>query len=155
MQKWSTSDNVFYLLFAQQLLPSLQQQLNMQDESSSQVRGRAEVLTHALQILKCQHFSGKIQTRYYSELNGGSKPLEKISRSVWCCTSFHLFSDMRGFTTLRHSSRETLASSISWSPENRFLWCVLKCRHLNLTLTGVLYKHCRSLQQLNKRDAFF
>lgn len=53
----STRDDVLNLLFAQQLLAPLQQQLNMQDKSSSQVRRRLKALTHQLQILKSQHFS--------------------------------------------------------------------------------------------------
>lgn len=59
-KKKSTSDNVLYLLFAQQFLASLQQQFNVQDMSSSQVRGCLKVLTDPFQILKCQHFSRKI-----------------------------------------------------------------------------------------------
>lgn len=61
MQKQITSDDIFYLLFAQQLFASLQQELSIQDESSSQVRGRLKVLTHTLQIFKCQQFSRKIK----------------------------------------------------------------------------------------------
>lgn len=70
MQNWSTGDDVLDLLFGQQLLASLQQQLNVQDESSSQVRGRLKVLTHTLQILKRQRFSRDIRTDIQSSIAG-------------------------------------------------------------------------------------
>lgn len=50
-EKISTSDNILDLLFAQQLLASLEQELNVQDKSRSQVRGRLKALTHTFQIL--------------------------------------------------------------------------------------------------------
>lgn len=62
LQIQSTGDDILNLLFAQKLLATLKQQLNVQDKSRSQVGGRLKVLAHMFQKLKCQHFSRKIKT---------------------------------------------------------------------------------------------
>lgn len=112
----STGDDVINLLFAQQLLAPLQQQLNMQDESSSQVGRRLKALTHQLQIFKGQHFSdrGEVEADKCSRLNW----MQFLATVRELVVKVYLSWDMRRFTALKQSSRQTVASSILLSPGN-------------------------------------
>lgn len=62
-----TCDDVLNLLFAQQLLASLQQKLDVQHQGRAQLRGRHKALTHLLQEVKGKLLSAS--TQYANAMN--------------------------------------------------------------------------------------